>query len=215
MKNLVFGLVATVLACNLMVGQNLNEKIKDLETTTQSLLQNTEKLDLVNVKSANNDYDDKGLEVYNSIIKVKEIIADQKKSASNYEDVKVLIDNLQSRLSFKNITLNVQEKWLFDSFVKNLSFDTSIVKAKYYENFVNENLKPSEVKNFLIILSEFKYSCYAQKRQRTLSGFESCVDRCMDRTFSNYNAVDWFIFVAGNPGRGVLQVFASCSWECW
>ena len=218
MKNLLFGLIATVLLSLNSFGQSLEEKLKDLEGTSLKLEQDNDKFPFESIKSDNNSYDNNGLELYNAIKEIDNIIKEQKEKKVDYvKEVKPLIDNLQSKLPFKDLELNNDEQLLFDSFIKDIDINTALVKAKLYEDFISKNYKnQDEVKNMLIILSEFKYISYETARgSRSLSGFESCVDSCMDRTFSHYNAVDWFIFIAGNPGRAVLQVFASCGWDCW
>lgn len=213
MKNLLFGLFAYALFINTAYAQNLQEKLKALEDNTATLKKN-DKINLENVKSDNNSYDYCGLELYNAIVEVQSITKAQKQKSSDYEkEVIPLVNTVQNKLPFRNLEFNKDEKLLFDSFIKNIKMETALEKAKAYEDFVKGNFTQNTVKNFLIALSEFKYASYAKRR--SLSSFEGCVDRCMDNTFSNYNAIDWFVFIAGNPGRGVLQVFASCSWKCW
>jgi len=133
MKNLLFGLMATVLFGNLSFGQSLAEKLKDLEETSIKLEQDIDKFPFESIKSDNNDYDKNGLELYNAIKEIDNIIKEQKEKKADYvKVVEPLIDNLQSKLPFRDLKLNENEQLLFDSFIKNIDINTALVKSKVY-----------------------------------------------------------------------------------
>lgn len=206
---------------------DLNNKLTDLHKKIDNINSTTNRKNntysLGQVQSSINKFDHFGIELLQSLKKINIYIKNIKQTEPNASYNDVIIPFIQNEINENNynnnLSMNNTEKVLLDDFLQNLKFENTIEIVKEYEIFVNNNFEnQDDVRNFLIAITEIKFSAYYTSKTdggRTFTQFENCVVDCMDNTYSNYNPVDWFVFIAGNPGRAVLQTFASCGWDCW
>jgi hypothetical protein len=183
--------------------KKFNEKNKVLKYT------------LNEVKSFKNPYDSSGEKLLKNVKSLSDFISNQRRnSRSTFEgEVKPFVD--KQVLTLKNVDLkfNKEEEALYNSFLRKFQFNNAIFIVKLYEDFVFKNYNnPSDVKRFLIVISNIKFTAYSISVNKTAQ-WEGCADDCMRDNYAGYNAVDWLQFSI-NPGADVLWTYASCVWDC-
>ena len=212
----------SVYACTNEIAETnqLQQRLTELELSIKNAAANStserNKYTLADVYTKENPYDSHGLDLYNRVEALYVYLKDTKGNPNSSFDREVTpyINNQVSHLDCNNLELNSDETVLYNSFVSVLNYENTIKIVKEYELFVNQNFKnPAQVKNFLIIISDIKYSSYSTYSKRNFTQWEACLVDCMDDTYGNYNAVQWVLFGV-SPGRDVLQNAAICGWDC-
>lgn len=226
MKKLIYLTIALLISLSFFLSctkeddsnSKLSQKLKNLEEQlSEPKNKKTSDYDETTVQTSFNKYDNYGRNLYLGIVEVETYAIEYKKNNPNaiVDDIKPFIDEKAASLNTTNISLNEQENLLFESFIKDFNVGNTIDKAKQYEIFVRDNFSDqSDVKNFLIVLSDIKYTAFALEGDTSLGRWEACVDSCMSNIYYHYNVIDWIRFVATNPGANVLWDYASCGWHC-
>lgn len=193
----------------------IENKLTTFENSIDNKILKKNTYTLETIKSPNNEYDFYGEKLLNSIDALFLYIDENSSNSTFDEDFESFIQNEISRVNPSNIEFNIDEQSLFDSFInKVMSSSDPISIAKEYEDFAIENYQDQAlVGNFLIVVSEFKYAEFANKR-KTLKQVEACADECMEDNYASYGFVRWAAF-AVNPGADVLWSYAACIEDCW
>lgn len=197
----------------------LSKKLKELEIKVSEKISTSRYLySEEETFSEINNYDNVGISFLRTLESIESKTRDLKQinSSNTVSAIQPYLDQ-QTQSFLPNIQFNETERILMESFANNLTLYNGIEKAKLYEEFVFQNFQDqSRVKNFMIAVSIIKYTSYSvERRKRTFTAWESCVNDCMRDRFESYNIVDWIAFVATNPGANVLINYAACGWECY
>jgi hypothetical protein len=188
MKNLLFGLIATVLFAFNGNAQNIEE-----------------------LKKSSNPYNLKGELFYNYLKEIQNSIEKNKKSL---EEVSKEINSDNFEFKFK---LNKDDVSLFEKNFKDK--EINLQNIVMFENNVLQDAILSKNSNLLESIAILKWGFFYQEdfANRTLAGFEICLDRCLAKKakalFQDGNWVDQAEFMLSG-GAAFAWWVASCSWNC-
>lgn len=197
-----------LLAINCYAQKELIDKLKIIELNFA-----TSTFDTIISQNKSSLYQSISLELDTKIDTVKQFISNQKRDSEiTFESTiqPFLLEQL-AEINSQSIDFNEQEELIFESFAKDINWNTTLQRLLVYENFIDANYKDSsQIKNLIYVLNVIHYMhFYANETQ------ENKVEKtliCLKENFEYYNAVNWKVF-ALNPTAMILWTIATCIWD--
>lgn len=219
MKNLLFGLIATVFITNVSFCQNdIKTKLIALENSLVNLNDNEFIYTIDKVTNNQNNYDSYGQNSYEVFTRIDEFLEQFNEKPDYDKEVKSNIENEIKKIVPYNTNFKDDVRLIYDSYTKSLKFKFSIQISKAYEGFIFKNFQNQlDAKDLLQLIANTKYSTFKAKGsgKRSFTVRENCANNCMQEMFSNFNPIQWAEFTIGFLGGSLFWAYGSCWYECW